>query len=184
MYGAGFICPQILVLSCQNLLCSVGYYRVILMTFYLEAGMGMVMFALGPQHYYLLALFLTANLILIQAAFSLFGLPLADIIDSDLTKYKRSCPLSSMVFGTNALFTKPSQSLAPMIVLTILNQFGYEQLKEASNESKQSDLENLHNVMFSLVCLVPLAIAVLQIVFFKPFSIRESHTVDIKYIDS
>ena len=40
-----------------------------------------------------------------------------------------------MVFGTNALFTKPAQSLAPMIVLTILNQFGYEQLKEAETGS-------------------------------------------------
>uniref|UniRef100_A0A3B3ZBI2 Uncharacterized protein n=1 Tax=Periophthalmus magnuspinnatus TaxID=409849 RepID=A0A3B3ZBI2_9GOBI len=179
MYGAGFICPQLLVLSCQRLLHSVGYYRIILITFYVETGMGVAMLALGPQHYYILALFLTINMIIIQAAFSLFGLPLADIIDSDLQKHKRSCPLSSMVFGTNALFTKPAQSLAPMIVLTILNQFGYEQLKEAVKESSQS----LHKIMFYLVCLVPLTVSGLQILFFKPFSIRDSHTVDPKYID-
>lgn len=41
-----------------------------------------------------------------------------------------------MVFGTNALFTKPSQSLAPMLVVTILNQFGYENL---NNEVTQPD---------------------------------------------
>lgn len=46
-----------------------------------------------------------------------------------------SSPLSSMVFGTNALFTKPAQSLAPMIVLSILNQFGYEQLKDARRDA-------------------------------------------------
>lgn len=46
-----------------------------------------------------------------------------------------SSPLSSMVFGTNALFTKPAQSLAPMMVLNILNQFGYEQLKDAGRDS-------------------------------------------------
>lgn len=40
-----------------------------------------------------------------------------------------------MVFGVNALFTKPGQSLAPMIVLNILNQFGYEYLKEADRNS-------------------------------------------------
>lgn len=40
-----------------------------------------------------------------------------------------------MVFGTNALFTKPAQSLAPMLVLSILNQFGYEQLKDAGQDS-------------------------------------------------
>jgi len=41
-----------------------------------------------------------------------------------------------MVFGTNALFTKPAQSLAPMLVVTILNQFGYENL---NNEVAQPD---------------------------------------------
>ncbi|KAM3597902.1 uncharacterized protein V6R79_010948 [Siganus canaliculatus] len=135
MYGAGFICPQLLVLSCQTLLHGYGYYRIILFTFYLEAGMAAIMFTLGSQHYYILAFFLILNMVLIQATFSLFGLPLADIIDTDLQKYKRSSPLSSMVFGTNALFTKPAQSLAPMIVLNILNQFGYEQLKDAGNVS-------------------------------------------------
>lgn len=40
-----------------------------------------------------------------------------------------------MVFGTNALFTKPGQSLAPMLALNILNQFGYEQLKDAGKDA-------------------------------------------------
>lgn len=48
-----------------------------------------------------------------------------------------SSPLSSMVFGTNALFTKPAQSLAPMLVLSILNQFEYERLKDASQDADQ-----------------------------------------------
>ncbi|XP_071766559.1 transmembrane protein 180-like [Centroberyx gerrardi] len=183
MYGAGFICPQLLVLSSQSLLQGLGYYRIILLTFYVEAGMAVVMLALGPHHYYILAFFLIINMVIIQAAFSLFNLPLADIIDSDLQKYKRSSPLSSMVFGTNALFTKPAQSLAPMLVLNILNQFGYEELKEAGGNSNPSSLESLHRVMFCLVCLVPMCIAVLQVLAWKPFSIRSSHTVDTKYTD-
>ncbi|XP_061568904.1 transmembrane protein 180-like isoform X2 [Cololabis saira] len=135
MYGAGFICPQLLVLCSQSLLRSLGYYKIIIFTFYVEAGMAAVMLVLGHQHYYILAVFLTFNMVLIQAAFSLFSLPLADIIDADLQQYKRSSPLSSMVFGTNALFTKPAQSLAPMMVLNILNQFGYEKLKDAGRYS-------------------------------------------------
>ncbi|XP_068574947.1 transmembrane protein 180-like [Cebidichthys violaceus] len=183
MYGAGFICPQLLVLSCQRLLQDLGYYRVILFTFYMEAGMAAVMLTLGPQHYYFMAFFLTINMVIIQAAFSLFGLPLADIIDTDLQKYKRSSPLSSMVFGTNALFTKPAQSLAPMMVLNILNQFGYEQLKDAGRDSNNSASESLHSVMFYLVCLVPMCVAALQALAWRPFSIRNSHTVDTKYVD-
>lgn len=42
-----------------------------------------------------------------------------------------------MVFGTNALFTKPAQSLAPMLVLSILNQYEYEQLGGASQAADQ-----------------------------------------------
>lgn len=183
MYGAGFICPQLLILSCQSLLHGLGYYKIILYTFYLEVGMAAIMLALGPQHYYILAFFLTINMVLVQATFSLFGLPLADIIDTDLQKYKRSSPLSSMVFGTNALFTKPAQSLAPMIAISILNHFGYEQLKDAAKDSDPSGLESLHSVMFYLVCLVPMCVAALQTLAWKPFSIRNSHTVDTKYID-
>ncbi|XP_053707814.1 transmembrane protein 180-like [Synchiropus splendidus] len=184
MYGAGFICPQLLVLSCERLLHGAGYYRIILFTFYLEAGMAVFMLALGPNHYFFLAFFLTINMVIIQATFSLFNLPLADIIDMDMQKYKRSSPLSSMVFGTNALFTKPAQSLAPMLVLNILNQYGYEQLKSKATGSSPGVSEGLHSIMFYLVCLVPLCVAALQLLAWRPFSIRNSHTVDSKYIDS
>lgn len=183
MYGAGFICPQILVLSSQSLLLSLGYYQMILCTFYVEAAMAMMMLALGPQHYYILAVFLTANMVIIQAAFSLFNLPLADIIDADLQKYKRSSPLSSMVFGTNALFTKPAQSLAPMMVVTILNQFKYEDLKDITKTFDPEAAESLRSVMFYLVCLIPLVVSTTQALAWRPFAIRNSHTVDSKYID-
>ncbi|KAK3532630.1 hypothetical protein QTP86_027377 [Hemibagrus guttatus] len=182
MYGAGFICPQLLVLCSQNLLHVVGYYRIILITFAVEAGGALTMLLLGAGQHYCLAVFITINMILIQASFSLFNLPLADIIDSDLQKYKRSSPLSSMVFGTNALFTKPAQSLAPMLVVSILNHYGYEEMK-GGNVTDQSALEALHSSMFYLICLVPLCITSLQFFFWKPFSIRESHTTDSKYVE-
>ncbi|XP_016115301.1 transmembrane protein 180-like [Sinocyclocheilus grahami] len=183
MYGAGFICPQLLVLCSQNLLHKFGYYRLILITFYVEAGSAVIMLLLGPGNYYFLALFLTSNMVLVQAAFSLFNLPLADIIDSDLQKYKRSSPLSSMVFGTNALFTKPAQSLAPMLVVSVLNQYGYAEIKDVGKAADPSALQSLHSVMFYLVCVVPLCVTALQVLAWRPFSIRESHTMDSKYIE-
>ncbi|MCJ8746025.1 hypothetical protein PDJAM_G00137040 [Pangasius djambal] len=154
MYGAGFICPQLLVLCSQYLLHVMGYYCIILITFAVEAGAAMVMLLLGPGHYYCLALFITGNI----------------------------SPLSSMVFGTNALFTKPAQSLAPMLVVSILNQYGYEEMKDGK-VTDQSALEALHSTMFYLVCLVPLCVTALQFLFWKPFSIRDSHTTDSKYVE-
>ncbi|XP_023691282.2 transmembrane protein 180-like [Paramormyrops kingsleyae] len=184
LYGAGFICPQILVLSSQRLLQSLGYYRLILLSFYLEAGAALVMLLLGQSHYYILAVFIICNMVLVQATFNLFNLPLADIIDLDLHTYKRSSPLSSMVFGTNALFTKPAQSLAPMLVVTLLNKFGYEDLKDVSAVADPSSLQMLHGAMFRLVCLLPLGVALLQSFVWRPFSIRDSHTVDAKYAET
>lgn len=53
---------QLLVLSSESLLRGFGYYRIILYTFYVEAALAAIMLALGPQHYYILAFFLTINM--------------------------------------------------------------------------------------------------------------------------
>ncbi|TRZ00700.1 hypothetical protein DNTS_013048 [Danionella cerebrum] len=179
MFGAGFICPQLLVLGSQALLVRLGYFKLILFSFWLEAGASLLMLMIGPNSPHLLALFLTSNMVLVQASFSLFNLPLADIIDSDLQKHKRSSPLSSMVFGTNALFTKPAQSLAPMLAVSVLNRYSYAELDELDSRA----VESLRGCMFLLVCLLPLCVSLLQMCVWRLFSIRDSHTLDTKYTD-
>lgn len=178
MYGAGFIFPQFLVLISHSLLSTIGYYKVILFGFYVEAVSAVLMLFIGLQHYYILATFLTINMVFVQASFSVFNLPLADIVDADFAKYKRKSPLSSMVFGTNALFTKPAQSLAPMFVVTILNQYGYEHLTNKVDQPDPSLFLGLHDAMFYLTCIVPLCIAVIQIIIWTPYSIRTSHVTN------
>ncbi|NXM68262.1 MF13A protein, partial [Serilophus lunatus] len=172
MYGASFICPQCLVLLSHTPLKKFGYYRVILFSFYYEGVAAAVMFFLGQEHYYLLAFYLTTNMVIVQASFSLFNLPLADIVDADLVKHKRRSPLSSMVFGTNALFTKPAQSLAPMLVVSILNQFGYRNLNNVFGQPDIRSFLGLQDAMFYLICLVPLCTAVIQVLMWTPFSIQ------------
>ncbi|KAG9477015.1 hypothetical protein GDO78_002417 [Eleutherodactylus coqui] len=178
MYGAGFMFPQLLVLSSHSLLSSIGYYKVILYAFYVEAISAVLMLLTGPQHFYILAAFLITNMVLVHATFSVFNLPLADIVDADFANYKRKSPLSSMVFGTNALFTKPAQSLAPMFVVTILNQYGYEQLTNKVDQPDPNLFVGLHDAMFYLTCIVPLCITIVQIIIWTPYSIRNSHVAN------
>ncbi|XP_027465800.1 transmembrane protein 180-like isoform X1 [Zalophus californianus] len=161
MYGAGFICPQCLVLISQSWLKKCGYYKIILISFYLEGTASIVMLFLGQQYYYFLALYLTIIMVIVQASFRLFNLPLADMVDADLLKFNRQLPLSSMVFGINALFTKP----APMMILSKLKEFGY-------GNPEKSTILDLHDAMFNSICLVPLGIAVIQILVWSPFSLR------------
>lgn len=45
------------------------------------------------------------------------------------------------------------------------------------------ELQILHSVMFYLVCLVPMCVATVQALVWRLYSIRNSHTVETKYID-
>ncbi|XP_005064521.1 transmembrane protein 180 isoform X1 [Mesocricetus auratus] len=165
MYGAGFICPQCLVLLGQSWLKKYGYYKIILISFYLEGAAAIVMLLLGQEYYYCLAVYLTVIMVIIQASFCLFNLPLADMVDADLLKFNGQSPLSLMVFGISALFTRPAQSLAPMLILSKLNQYGY-------GEPNNRMLLDLQDTMFNLVCVVPLGIATVQTLTWSSFSVR------------
>ncbi|XP_055994785.1 transmembrane protein 180-like [Sorex fumeus] len=164
VYGAGFICPQCLTLISQSWLKKYGYYKIILISFYLEGTASIVMLLLGQQYYYFLTLYLMIIMVTVQAASCLFYLPLADMVDADMLKFSRQSPLSSVVFGLNALFTKPAQALVPMLILFGLNQYGYG--------SPNKRVLRLHDAMFNLICLVPLGIAGIQILVWSPFSMR------------
>ncbi|XP_054992774.1 transmembrane protein 180 [Sorex araneus] len=164
VYGAGFICPQCLILISQSWLKKYGYYKIILISFYLEGTASIVMLLVGQQYYYFLTLYLMIIMVTVQAAFCLFYLPLADMVDADVLKFDRQSPLFSVVFGINALFTKPAQALAPMVILFGLKQYGYG--------SPNERVLSLRDAMFNLICLVPLGIAAMQILVWSPFSMR------------
>lgn len=123
------------------------------------------MLLLGQENYYCLAVYFTFIMVIVHATFCLFNLPLADMVDADLLKFNRQSPLSLMVFGISALFTRPAQSLAPMLILSKLTQYGY-------GEPNNRILLDLQDTMFSLVCVVPLGIAMVQILTWSSFSIR------------
>ena len=82
-----------------------------------------------------------------------------------------------MVFGTNALVVKPAISLAPMVVVAILNRYGYEQLQKKTLTDTQ--IESLNNVMFTLIWCIPLIIGVVQSYFWSFYTIRESKKMNM-----
>ena len=82
-----------------------------------------------------------------------------------------------MVYGTNALVVKPAISLAPMVVVAILNRYNYDQLQKKTLTETQID--SLHNVMFTLLCCVPLVVGILQSLFWSFYTIRENKKVNI-----
>ncbi|XP_071965663.1 transmembrane protein 180-like isoform X2 [Antedon mediterranea] len=175
VYGSTQILPQVLVLLLSSTVSKIGYYSLMVCSFYLKLILASLMFLLGPTHTWFIAFFLLLDCGLSNAVFNFANLPLSDIIDDDQQRHQRKSPLSSSVFGFNALFTKPAQSFAPMLVVSILNSHGYTEMKHGTASEDQS--EELHAAMFNILCLLPIAIAVLQLIVWRPYSIRSSHKI-------
>lgn len=85
-----------------------------------------------------------------------------------------------MVFGTNALVTKPAQSIAPMVTVAIFNQFGYSEFKAGT----LSDVARLKHSMFVMACFVPVFIGAIQFVVWSRYKIRNTHLTIVKYVDT
>lgn len=86
-------------------------------------------------------------------------------------------PVTSMVYGCNALVVKPAISLSPMFVVSVLNSHGFEQLKEGKLDPGQRG--SLNAVMFTLLCLYPFVIGCIQYISWSFYTIRKSKTVDM-----
>ncbi len=97
-----------------------------------------------------------------------------------LTLY--SSPLSSSVFAYNALFTKPAQSCAPMLGVAVLNRNFYQEKLTGDITSLQH--QELSSAMFTLACAIPFVIGLLQIIVWRPYSIRDSHITIAKHVET
>ncbi|XP_068677996.1 transmembrane protein 180-like [Montipora foliosa] len=172
--GSVFLLPRILVLAASPLVAKFGSYKLILWSFYIKVSLPAVVFLAGRDNIWVLYLFLIIDNCLPSAAAPLFKLSVSDFIDDDWEKYKRNAPVSSMIFGTKALFTKPALSLAPMMVVHILSWYGYKDIQSNSEDGSTSAgaSPQLLDAMFYLICMVPLVMAVLQIVFWTFYPLK------------
>ncbi|XP_063962046.1 transmembrane protein 180-like [Lytechinus pictus] len=182
MFGSLFILPQLLVLILSIFVSRHGYYRIIIWSFYFKICSSILMFLIGSQHTYILVIFFFTDRILPGSVTPFFNLCVSDIIDNDQQRYQRMNPLSSTVFGYNALFTKPASSLAPMMVVNILNRYGYQELQD-ERLSLQGTTQ-LKETMFLLTCFLPIIVGLLQLVAWRNYTIRNSHIAIAKHVET
>ena len=170
-YGTIFFLPRVFFLVMRPLMSSIGYYRIMRLMMCVKVVAGSLMYFLGRNQIGFFMLFLMLDSVMAHAIGSMFGLVSSDIIEDDARKYKRSHPLSSMVMGTNALVVKPAQSLAPILAVFVLNLHGYDQYKAGSLPSS----DGLKSAMFTMSCLLPVAIGIGQFLCWSWYDIRDSH---------
>nr|XP_039257358.1 transmembrane protein 180-like isoform X1 [Styela clava] len=195
IYGASFILPQVVIILSGSIIEKYGSFRIIMATFYAQIFFAIAQYFIGRNHYYFVALYLVLETTLPSIAANFTSINIADVIDEDMAIHNLKLPRSSMIFGTNALVTKPAISLAPMIVVFILNRYDYDSLKESgiikeefsSKDAIQPDtiaIDQLHSVMFNFMCYFPIVLSIIRIFVWNRFQLRSSHKKDAKYADN
>lgn len=133
----------------------------------------------APFYVMLIALFGCLSRCVTQATFSFFNMSVADLIDEDFIAYRRREPMPSMFFGVNALITKPAQSLAPVMTIWALSQYGYvppgapaaaaagATAHSARNPWRGAEFASLRVAMTLLLIFVPLACTAAQMLIWR-----------------
>ncbi|CAH1795626.1 unnamed protein product [Owenia fusiformis] len=173
-FGLFFIVPQITVIFLTPFTARMGgSYYVIRSSMWLRIAAGITMFFLGRRYYILMLIYFLLAKGLAKSTFSFFNMTVSDIIDTDMQQFQRKEPISSSIFGTNALITKPAHSFAPMFAVAVFNRYGYEQLKDKTLTDAK-DISHLHDMMFSVMCLIPVIAGFLQLTVWSLYTLRNT----------
>ena len=100
---------------------------------------------------------------------------MADVIDEDRLKHRRKESVATSIHGVHALIVKPSQSLAPVLGVYLLNANGLQNLSEEGPMSPE-----LQSAIFNLTFGAPLVCSVLQYIIWNYFTLRGSHLESVK----
>ncbi|CAJ0570141.1 unnamed protein product, partial [Mesorhabditis spiculigera] len=124
-YGFCTLGPQLIIIALEKVVVRVGAGRLLLFS-YLVSAIAAICFSFFSGWPYIVMLFMLIDAITVHSAAPLFNIIISDYIDEDTKRYSRRSPISSFVFSLNALFTKPAQSVAPVLIVQLLNAYGYQ----------------------------------------------------------
>jgi len=129
-----------------------------------------------------IAIFLMLNKVCNEAMCRHGNLVVADLVDEDYSINKRQESASTILYGANALFTKPGQSIAPMLGWSVLQYVGYD--ADGNNAVRSSDSLTLDSStrgsMFNLLVFLPATCALVQLFLWNKFSLRGSYLQLVK----
>nr|CAD2183274.1 unnamed protein product [Meloidogyne enterolobii] len=122
-FAACTLVPQVLVILNDKLLLRSGAYLVY---FYgIIASICSAILYIFSSNPYVVLLFMLVDSITVHSTSPLFNILLSEVIEEDKIRYSRKNPISSLIFSLNALIVKPAISIAPVIIVFLLNRNGY-----------------------------------------------------------
>eukprot|EP01116_Phalansterium_solitarium_P011079 TRINITY_DN26687_c0_g1_i1.p1 TRINITY_DN26687_c0_g1~~TRINITY_DN26687_c0_g1_i1.p1 ORF type:complete len:500 (-),score=153.20 TRINITY_DN26687_c0_g1_i1:106-1605(-) len=174
---SGFVLPPLLTALVAPLVNTMGYYRAVKLALYFKVALSLVSIAIGMRWPWLV-LMMVLNSTLTTTTFSYFNLVLSDIAEEDCVRYQRPHMLSAMFFGSNALFTKPAQSLAPTLGWAMLSRVGYAQGSKPVLSGPAAS--SLKSAMFGMLVGIPLVCGVVQSLLWSRYTLHGKLLADTK----
>lgn len=171
--SSSFVLPWIVTILIAPLVTRFGTRNVIFCTFCLKVALSGVALTVGYRRPLFIGVFAIVSRILTECVCRLNPLVLADLVDEDKALHNRARTMSAMVIGTNSFFTKPGESLAPMLGWAVVNSGGDGGAGIAAGEGMQATL------FYCLVC-GPLVLATMQLVCWSLYSLHGSYLEQIK----
>ena len=180
LLGISFIAPHINNLHLLSICRRHGVYAVILGLLLVKLVLSCIMFAVGPNHMWLLGLFIASNHVLTESTCTLLALVISDLVDKDFVIHRCKQAVSTLMFGTAAVVSNPGQTLAPLIgawplsIQTVHNVFdsgntGISLKKDLSGLSLDQQ-QSYCLVMFHLLVLMPIVCTTHQLMGWSRFN--------------
>ncbi|GMT28864.1 hypothetical protein PFISCL1PPCAC_20161, partial [Pristionchus fissidentatus] len=166
-YAACTLAPQIIAILSEGLVVRVGAHALTQASFVATVVFSTLLYFIGTSPY-IIMIYMFIDSVAVHSTAPLFNILISEFIEDDHRRHSRSKPLSSLVFGVNALFVKPAQSIAPLAVVHYLNSHGYETYK--SSHSTSVELEDATRFM---LFIPPLLLAAAQWIAFRSYSLAE-----------
>lgn len=112
----------------------------------------------------------------------MLNLIISDLVDEDFVLHNRKQAISALIFGTAALFSKPGQTIAPLLGTWLLaKQTGYslfytDDLWSSSTDKRTSFHDSTSDTLrwgcFYVLVFVPIVCACLQIFVWTRFKLH------------
>ncbi|GMT00974.1 hypothetical protein PENTCL1PPCAC_23148, partial [Pristionchus entomophagus] len=166
-YAACTLAPQIIAILSEGVVVRMGAHSIAQMSFLATVVASALLYLVGTSPY-MVMVYMFIDSVAVHSTAPLFNILISEFIEDDHRRHERSKPLSSLVFGVNALFVKPAQSIAPLAVVHYLNSYGYEGYK--SSHFATGDLQEASRFM---LFIPPLVLAAAQWIAFRSYSLAE-----------
>nr|CAD2147283.1 unnamed protein product [Meloidogyne enterolobii] len=169
-FAACTVIPQLLVIFNDKLLLRSGAYLVY---FYgIIASICSTILYIFSSNPYAVLLFMLVDSITVHSTSPLFNILLSEVIEEDKIRYSRKNPISSLIFSLNALIVKPAISIAPVIIVFLLNRNGYTLYQKEQIRSLE-----LRSCMANVIFSTPLILGALEYWIFRRYSLRHKHSL-------